>query len=349
MLHPRPRVLWSRWLETVEAIRLEQRFTKSNILEFYLNQVPYARQRRGVVQAAQIYFNRDLDTLSLKENVGSGCLRARAWPSRSGPWHRSGRTCYSPSGPPDAREAMALTDRGYTDTQRCLSKRNTPALSINASSFIRYVTHHPGSAKPLQHGRRHTTLDAALQQRVQTMLDSRLRDLHARHVTHGALLIVDHRTDQILAWVNAGGSQIDAVRTPRQPGSTLKPFLYALALERGWTAATRIDDAPLAQAVGVGLHRYHNYSHTHYGPLRLREALGNSLNVPAMHTVTFVGKQAFLDHLRQLGLQSLQRHPEHYGDGLALGNGEVTLLELVHAYATLARQGVSRPLSPNPA
>ena len=85
---------------------------------------------------------------------------------------------------------------------------------------------------------------------------------------------------------------------------------------------------PLSVPVGRGLHSYHNYSRTHYGPLRVREALGNSLNIPAVRAIQFVGVDNFLDCLHELGIQSLQQHPDYYGDGLALGNGEITLLEL---------------------
>ena len=96
--------------------------------------------------------------------------------------------------------------------------------------------------------------------------------------------------------------------------------------------------------MGTGLHTYHNYSRENYGPLRLRDTLGNSLNIPAIRAIQYTGTQEFLDRLRKLGFNSLTRHPSHYGEGLALGNGEVTLLELVRAYATLARSGVFRPL-----
>ena len=106
-----------------------------------------------------------------------------------------------------------------------------------------------------------------------------------------------------------------------------------------------MNDYPLSAPVGRGLHSYHNYSRTHYGPLRVREALGNSLNIPAVRAIQFVGVANFLDCLRALEIRSLQQHPDFYGDGLALGNGEITLLELVRAYTVLARQGIYRPLA----
>jgi penicillin-binding protein 1C len=341
MLHPRPRTLWARWLETFESAQLERRFHKTDILAFYLNQVPYARQRRGVLQAARTYFDRDLETLSPKEMLALAVL-VRA-PGRLDPVRdakpiepairRLGRRM---------RDANLLTPTEYRDLHDEPLQLQSPTLPVQASHFVRYVT--ASRSSDLRRDIVYTTLDAALQTRAQALLDRRLKDLHAHDVTHAGLLIVDHHRDEVLAWVNAGGSAIDAVITPRQPGSTLKPFLYALAVQKGWTAATLIDDTPLSQAVGVGLHPYHNYSRTYYGALRLREALGNSLNIPAIRTMAFVGVQPFLDHLHQLGFQSLTQHPEHYGDGLALGNGEVTLYELVQAYATLARHGVFRPL-----
>jgi penicillin-binding protein 1C len=137
---------------------------------------------------------------------------------------------------------------------------------------------------------------------------------------------------------------MDAVLIPRQPGSALKPFLYALALERGWTAATLIEDSPLSAPVGAGLHPYHNYSRKYYGPVRLRAALGNSLNTPALRTLRHIGTDRFLARLRRLGFESLRQHPDYYGDGLALGNGEVTLYELVRAYTVLANRGRRLPL-----
>jgi len=125
----------------------------------------------------------------------------------------------------------------------------------------------------------------------------------------------------------------------------MKPFLYTLALEKGWSAATLIDDSPLALPVGAGLHNYRNYSRQNYGPLRLRDCLGNSLNIPAVKTIQYTGVNEFLNRLKELGCKSLFRPPAYYGEGLALGNGELTLLELVQAYSALAREGEFRPLT----
>lgn len=229
----------------------------------------------------------------------------------------------------------------------------SPTLPVAAGHFVRYLTGDAATVAQAQGGRLDTTLDASLQGQVQTILDSRLRDLRERAVGDGAVLVMDHTSGEIVAWVNGGGdapqlagSMIDAILTPRQPGSTLKPFLYAAALDAGWSAATLIDDAPLSGQVGAGLHAFRNYSRQYYGPLRLRECLGNSLNTPAVRTLDQFGTARFLALLHRLGFASLNRPADVYGLGLALGNGEVTLLELTDAYSTLARAGRRRPLRP---
>ena len=350
MWHPRPRTLWSRWLEGIEAGRLEAKFSKSEILEFYLNQVPYAGRRRGVWQAARYFFDRDPDTLSTGEMLAL-VVMVRA-PSRLDVRNKPDDLARS-----IARLAKRLLQEGIIDAARYALigsdalEVKAAALPVQADHFVQHLFQRPAPADRRNTLRLHTTLDSGLQHAVQTILDNRLKDLKKRGAANGAVLIIDHRRNEVLAWVNSGSrlaktpaSWIDAVTTPRQPGSTLKPLLYALALEKGWTAATLVDDQPLAEAVGRGLHSYHNYSRMHYGPLRVREALGNSLNIPALRAIQFVGVDRFLDCLHDLGIRSLAQHPEFYGDGLALGNGEITLLELVRAYTVPAGQGIYRPL-----
>jgi len=350
MLHPRPRNLWSKWIETVEVMQLEGQFSKSDIFEFYLNEVPYASNRRGVVQGARHYFNRDLDTLSLKEMLALVVL-ARA-PSRYDLYK-------DPSGIESAimRLANRLQEFGAVDEEASkelsnqkleLAKAKDP---VNAAHFVSYVRNALGKTN---HTKIHTTLDGGLQSKVQGLLDQRVKSLQNKNLHNGAALVMDHQTGEILAWVVAGanrdagvlvvpGDQIDTVTTLRQPGSSLKPFLYALALDSGWTDKTIIEDAPLAQTIGEGYHQFANYSHKHYGKISLRQALGNSLNIPALKTIQFTGVGRYLDTLKSLGFTSLKESKEFYEEGLALGTGEVTLLELVQAYAVLAREGYFRP------
>ncbi len=351
MLHSRPRTFWSRGLETIEAMQLEARFRKAEILEFYLNQIHYAQQRRGVAQAARHYFDRELDTLNTKEMLALAVL-VRS-PSRLD-LRFGDKDLHQPlmilAQRMQAAGVLEIDDlHALRDQKLALRKSH---LAVQATHFVQYLYKTANLLKISgATAKLTTTLDAVLQNRAQAILDQRIASLRLHNVRNGAVLIVDHHTRDILAWVNAGqldtavpGSFIDAVTTPRQPGSTLKPLLYALALESGWSAATLIDDSPLAESVGAGLHAYRNYSRSYHGLLRLRDALGNSLNVPAVRTVQFVGVSRFLRTLHDLGIRNLNAHADFYGDGLALGNGEISLLELVQAYASLAAGGEFQPL-----
>jgi len=351
MIHPRPRTLWSRWLEGLEAARLEEKMTKADILEFYLNQVPYASNRRGVVQAARYYFDRDLDTLSHKEILTLAVLvRAPTYFDL----YKNPQNII----PPIERLVVRLNRSGLLTDQQYLQIYNEefsltkPKLPVNAAHFIRYIYKNTPQQLVKNKHRLNTTLDGNLQQNVQAILDQCVKDLKNRRVQNGAALVVDHTRNEILAWAVAGEGDenvpaglINAVTTLRQPGSSMKPFLYALALEKGWTAATLLDDSPLSGSVGKGIHDYRNYNHQFYGPVTLRQGLGNSLNIPAIRAIRFVGVDNYLARLRDLGFNSLTEHPEFYGDGLALGNGEVTLFELVQAFTTLARRGNFLPLT----
>ena len=353
LLHPRPRTVWSRWVEGFEAHRLESQASKQQILTFYLNQVPYAYRRRGVVQAAHFYFNRDLETLTRQEMLALVVL-VRS-PNGMDLHHNAAR----------ANQAIGqLADRlmvaGILPANERELIRTTPLeldsdrLPLDAGYFVAHVLHHSDTAT----GTVSTTLDPFIQSSTQQILDTALTNFARRKVHDGGVLVIDHRRNEILAWVvghaQAGDENrvsamgYDTVTTPRQPGSTMKPLLYATALEKGWTAATLINDNELSEAVGGGQHTFHNYSHIHYGLIRLREALGNSLNIPAVRALKFVGTGPFLERLHESGLTSLQQHPDFYGDGLALGNGEVTLYEMAQAYTVLARHGSFTPLTFTP-
>lgn len=351
ILHPRPRTYWSRWVEGFEAAALERRFSKADILEFYLNQVPYASGRRGVVQAAHWYFDRDLETLSRKEMLALAVL-VRA-PSAYD-LYRGTAAVDRPVRELGAklRDAglMSLGQYAALGAEPYRLERSGP--DADATAFSSYVIR----SRPPAHGAYlRTSLDLGVQRAVQTLVDQRLKQLAGSGIHNAAALVVDNRDNSIAAWVVGGagrerragapGTAIDAVQVPRQPGSTLKPFVYALALEKGWTPATLIDDSRIVEAVGHGLHTFRNYSGEHYGRITLRDALGNSLNIPAVRAVEFVGPAQLLSTLRRLGFGTLDRDADYYGDGLALGDGEVTLFGLVQAYSTLARGGEYLPLT----
>jgi penicillin-binding protein 1C len=169
--------------------------------------------------------------------------------------------------------------------------------------------------------------------------------MHGRRVSDGAVLVVDNAGGDVLAYVGSSGDlsaarYVDGVRARRQPGSALKPFLYALALEeRLLTAASLLDDSPLEIAVATGLYRPENYDRQFRGWVSVRTALAGSLNIPAVRALQLIGEQRFTAHLRELGFEGIARPASYYGPALALGSAEVTLWDLVNAYRTLANGG----------
>lgn len=346
MINPRPRTLWSKWIEGIEAMRLERRFAKADILEFYLNQVPYASNRRGIVQAARYYFDRDLSTLTGREMLALVVL-ARA-PSSYDLYKDTTKVAAAIDRLADKLYTNGVIDAAMAAQIKAQDIALSPAtLPVDARHFADYVRAQGAYGT----GAIRSTLDSALQSKVQGIIDGRLRAISGKNLHNAAVVVANHTTGEVIAWAVAGANdeatparEVNAVTVPRQPGSALKPMLYATALDRDWTAATLIDDAPLSEAVGTGLHSFKNYSNIHYGKVTLRDALANSLNIPALLTINHVEPQVYLRQLHKLGFASLDRGVDIYDEGLALGNGEVTLLEMVQAYSALAHRGVYRPL-----
>lgn len=342
MIHLRPRSLWARWLEGWEARELERHFDKATILEFYLNQVPYAAQRRGVQQAATYYFDRDLNTLSEKEMLALAVL-VRA-PSRFDLYKSTERIEGRLSVLLKRSEKQGLVSDKVAVAAQSL-KVNKPKPMLDVSHFANHIYR---QAKPGKH-KIHTTLDSGMQHFAQLVLNERLKKLKSKRVSNAGMIVIDHQTDEVLVWAVSSGQDkeaaaYDTLLVKRQPGSTLKPFVYALALEKGWTAATLIDDSPLKEGVGRGVHAYRNYSNTYYGDISVRKALGNSLNIPAIKAAQYVGVDPLLATLTRLGINDLNLRSVDYGHGIALGNAEISLYSLANAYAAIARGGVYRLL-----
>ena len=194
-----------------------------------------------------------------------------------------------------------------------------------------------------------STLDGSLQRLAIDTLRTQLRELRGRHVEDGAVVVLDNASGDVLAWVGSSGSlsraaQVDGVMARRQPGSALKPFLYAQALaEHRLTAASLLDDSPAQLPTASGLYMPQNYDHRYQGWVSVRTALGSSLNIPAVRTLVMVSPDAFHRQLQRLGM----RFPEgsgYYGYSLALGSAEVSLLQLTNAYRALANGGQLCPV-----
>ena len=337
-LEPRPRTLLGKLSEMFSALRLEAAHSKEEILEGYFNGVPYGPRLTGAEAAARDYFGLPARDLSLAQAALLAGLPKS--PVNYDP-RRNPKAAF-------ARQKLILRrllDLGLADEEnyRLASAERVTVRpreeAFEAPHFTRYVLSHSAGEKIK------TTLDSRVQAEAAAALRNHLAGLSAsHHVTNGAALVLDNATGDILAWVGSnsffderGAGQVDGVTALRQPGSALKPFLYALAFSKSARPSDLIDDSPMFVAGG---HAPLNYDKTYHGKVRLREALACSYNVPAVRLAQRVGPAAFLAKLRDFGFDSLDKPADHYGEGLALGDGEVRLLELANAYAALARGGV---------
>ena len=191
-----------------------------------------------------------------------------------------------------------------------------------------------------------STLDASVQTAARNALRARLSELNGRNVEDGAVIVLDNASGEVLAWIGSSGdfsqaTHVDGASALRQAGSTLKPFLYGLAIEEGrLTAASILDDSPVQLKTGSGLYIPRNYAKTYRGAVSVRASLAGSLNVPAVRTLVMVGPDRFVERLRTAGLDTVTETGDYYGFSLALGSADVTLLTLTNAYRTLANGGV---------
>lgn len=328
ILHPRPRTVWSRWLETFEAYELERKWSKFDILDFYLNQVPFGGLRRGVIPAARYYFGRDLETTSEFEKLALAVL-VRS-PSLLDP-----RKDFAAL----ETRIQILAARMNLDIQEFhWDIKNSDPVLVAAPALVRRIRDTVESSITIQ-----TTVDGRLQSFVQKLIDEQLARNEAK-VEHAGMIVADVESGEVLVYASSSNTSFDINQVPRQPGSTMKPFLYALALGAGFTPASMILDEPYFTAVGRGVHPIRNYSRTHYGPVTLRQALGNSLNVPAIKMAQAVGPEKLLDLLRSSGIRTLSEPASFYGEGLALGDAEISLFELAQAYTLFANGGAVRDL-----
>ena len=334
--------------QAVSALWLERSWRKDQVLEAYLNLVPFRGETIGLSAISLTLFGKAPSGLDEREAaIAAALIRA---PNASYP-KVSERACRI------LRDMKAPQRCDNLDSYVQLAfARPAPAiLSVSpdpeslAPHFARRIA---AETHPTAGTRVVTTLDAKLQRFATDTLRRTLAELnapaHARNVHDGAVVVLDNATGNVLAWVGSSGGlssarDVDAVLARRQPGSTLKPFLYAQAIdERRLTTASLLDDAPLDLQAGGGLYIPQNYDKDFKGWVSVRTALGSSLNVPAVRAVVLVTPHRFAKTLTALGLP-LAQSGDYYGYSLALGSPDITLLSLTNAYRALANGGVAMP------
>ncbi|HEY4804346.1 MAG TPA: penicillin-binding protein 1C [Paraburkholderia sp.] len=361
-LHSGQRSLAQKAGQAVDALRLERSWRKDQILEAYLNLVPFRGETVGLSALSQTLFGKAPSGLDERESaVAAALIRAPNAPyTKVAP--RACRILRDMSAANvdtrctnlDAFVQMAFARPALTSADPSFDGRseNSPQL---APHFARQIANavHPASGLRVR-----STLDANLQRYARDTLTRTLIELnaraHPRNVQDGAVIVLDNATGQVLAWVGSSGGlskarEVDAALALRQAGSTLKPFLYAEAIdERRVTTASLLDDAPLDLAAGGGLYMPQNYDKGFKGWVSVRTALGSSLNVPAVRTLVMVTPHRFARTLTALGLP-LTQAGDYYGYSLALGSADVNLVTLTNAYRALANGGVVSPIAELPA
>ena len=333
--------------QAATAVVLERAWKKDQILEAYLNLVSYRGEIVGVAALSATLFEKYPSGLDAREAaITAALVRAPNAPAA----RVAERACAILE-----TEALVTECRGLPEyTAQVLRRKAAPRLDSDpqlAPHFARAALRRagPATARPDDHIA--TTLDARLQRFARTTLRSHLAELAARNVEDGAVIVLDNATGDVLAWVGSSGdlsdaAEVDHVLAPRQAGSTLKPFLYELAIEKRWlTAASILDDSPIDLATSAGLYIPQNYDHAFKGPVSVRMALASSLNVPAVRTLVMVTPERFHQRLRSLGFSTLRESGDYYGYALALGSAEVTLADLANAYRALANRGIVEPIA----
>ncbi|MBV2162708.1 MAG: penicillin-binding protein 1C [Comamonas sp.] len=336
--------------QAVAATRLERNWRKDEILEAYLNLVPFRGELVGLDALSRTLFGKAAHGLDAQEAAIAAALIR-------GPNAKVGVVGQRACGV--LQSVAAVQKRPRPDcsavrwrTEQVLAARLWPASAGIAPHWAQRVLaqwpkERPGQALP---ARIATTLDADVQRVAVDSLERHLRELQGNNVEDGAVLVLDNASGQVLAWVGSSGSlsqaqEVDGVLAQRQPGSTLKPFLYAQALEqRRLTAASLIEDSAAHINTGAGLYIPQNYDRRFKGWVSARVALASSLNVPAVRTLTMVGVEDFYQQLAQFGLD-LPQPAGYYGYSLALGSSEVDLLRLANAFRALANGGLWQPVA----
>lgn len=344
--------------EFVLAVQIERKYNKDEILQMYLNEAPYGGTAWGVGAAAETYFGKEVKDLNTLESAILAGLPQRP-------------SVYSPySTYPDAYKARVthvlrrMREDGYItseEEEKALEDLETyefvgRGASYKAPHFVQYVQEkliETYGENAVEGGglRVTTTLDIDLQQKAQEIVAEEIEKVENLHITNGAAVVIDPDTGEILSMVGSKDfyaedydGQVNVTQSLRQPGSAIKPIVYLTGVRKGYTASTLFMDVPTEFPGGAGQPPYKpvNYDGKYRGPVQMRYALANSINVPAVKMISLVGVKDMLDMAYELGIESLEPTKEtlsRVGLSVALGGGEVRLTELTSAFGTFANEG----------
>ena len=349
------RTLSRKIKEVILAIWTEKIYSKEQILEMYFNQVPYGGSSYGIEEASKTYFGKKAKDLTIEEAaLLAGLPQA---PS-----------LYSPYINPEIalkRRNEVLTsmkNQGYINEESKVKSQKSkvevlpPKTAIRAPHFVFYSKNQLENyygIKTVEEGglKVKTTLDYKIQEQAEKILKEELDKINYLNVTNGAILITRPSTGEILAMVgsvdyfNQPTGAFNVTTALRQPGSSIKPIMYSYALQKGYTAASILDDSPAVfNIAGSESYRPVNYDNKFHGKVPLRYALANSYNIPAVRTLNNLGVDNFIDFATKMGINTWNDR-SRYGLSLTLGGGEVTMVDMAEAFGVIANQGYRMPIN----
>ncbi|MCL2443421.1 MAG: transglycosylase domain-containing protein [Treponema sp.] len=352
----RRQTLGSKLTEMINALRLETRFSKDEILEMYINSLPFGFNTEGVTSASRTFFSSELSMLSPAQLFCLAVIPRRP-------------NLYNPLDNPDncAAAATELHLRFMDNKKRrekwplfaqiderdfefALSSARRFHYPFELPHLIRHINAGLVSSGTII-GEMHLTIDLALQNYLEDAIAGNIAIHYLSRLTNGSAVVIDNETGEILAWVGSAdffneesAGQIDGVLALNQPGSSMKPFLYAMALEKGFLPTDVIADVPMTFGERE-VYIPRNFNDRFNGPILFRASLASSLNIPAVYLLYRLGVKNYSRLLHELGFDSLEKSAEDAGLGLALGNAPVSLLELVRAFSVFPRDGIYIPVT----
>lgn len=336
--HQVPRTWWGKIQTMAGAFLIERKYSKDILLSHYLNSLPYGKRLIGVKRASEVLFGKSPKELSLSE------MAVLAVAPRS-PSYLLNHWDVLKKKRDQLLETYAKTYSLRSDILAYEMK--TPVALVNDRTgwdnyhYVKRLMSDPDLAARIVNGGVETTLDSWLQKEVAEIARSHLRRLRSHNARNSAVIVLENSTGDVLAYLGSSGVEeergghIDALLERRQPGSALKPFTYALALEKGMPLTTILPDIPSYYKTGKGQYLPRNYDRDFSGPRLMRESLANSLNLPAVALADQVGVSDLFHFLKKFRI-SLSHDPSHYGVGLTLGNAEISPVELVRAYTAFS-------------
>ncbi len=347
LLEPRPRTIPNKVVDMFRALQLDARMSKREILGAYLSRTPYGKNLEGIESAAWSYFGHDARHLSPLEIAT--LLAVPQGPVRFAPSkHNAERLRTRRDRILDKLIAAGVFSRADTVAVRAEAIAVAPPAKLGP--MPREAHHAAVWYRARSRGQTHlrTTLDRGAQLMVEKTVAMRTPDLVRNGIHNGAIVVVDHRTREVVALAGnldftdfKHGGQIAMFDRPRSPGSTLKPLLYSLAIDRGLALpGYLVADVPSE----FGTYRPRNFDGDFAGLVTLREALGKSLNLPFIDLLNQFGVETFVGELQRSGVSAERARPGVHGLSLVVGGIELTPLEVASLYATLAADGVTRPL-----